>query len=186
MILNNLEIDVLFLQIDNLKPILEMKKFMMLVAIVAAFASCQSNNKKNAEMIVEDDGIVAAMPMPIEVDEEIFTGTIPAADGPGIDFVLTLGTATDGVDTVYTLDMTYLDANGPGKHQTFKTKGKQHTVHKQVNNQPKKGVKLTPDSGDQPMYFLVVNDTTLRMVNDSTLVETIGQAVYDITKVKNK
>ena len=186
MILNNLEIDVLFLQIDNLKPILEMKKFMMLVAIVAAFASCQSNNKKNAEMIVEDDGIVAAMPMPIEVDEEIFTGTIPAADGPGIDFVLTLGAATDGVDTVYTLDMTHLDANGPGKHQTFKTKGKQHTVHKQVNNQPKKGVKLTPDSGDQPMYFLVVNDTTLRMVNDSTLVETIGQAVYDITKVKNK
>ena len=42
-----------------------MKKFMMLVAIVAAFASCQSKNKKNAEMIVEDDGIVAAMPMPI-------------------------------------------------------------------------------------------------------------------------
>jgi hypothetical protein len=47
----------------------------------------------------------------------------------------------------------------------------------------KKGVKLTPDDGNKPMYFLVVNDTTLRMVNDSTLVETIGQAVYDITKV---
>mgnify|MGYP003461810751 FL=1 len=165
-----------------------MKKFMMLVAIVAAFASCQSKNKKNAEIVVENDSVVAIVPAsaPIEIDEEIFTGTIPAADGPGIDFVLTLGAATDGVDTVYTLDMTYLDANGPGNHQTFKTKGKQHTVHKQVNNQPKKGVKLTPDSGDQPMYFLVVNDTTLRMVNDSTLVETIGQAVYDITKVKNK
>ena len=165
-----------------------MKKFMMLVAIVAAFASCQSNHKKNAEIVVENDSVVAIVPAsaPIEIDEEIFTGTIPAADGPGIDFVLTLGAATDGVDTVYTLDMTYLDANGPGNHQTFKTKGKQHTVHKQVNNQPKKGVKLTPDSGDQPMYFLVVNDTTLRMVNDSTLVETIGQAVYDITKVKNK
>ena len=59
-------------------------------------------------------------------------------------------------------------------------------INKVVNNQPKKGVKLTPDNGDQPMYFLVVNDTTLRMVNDSTLVETIGQAVYDITKVKDK
>ena len=165
-----------------------MKKFMMLVAIVAAFASCQSKNKKNAKIVVENDSVVAIVPAsaPIEIDEEIFTGTIPAADGPGIDFVLTLGAATDGVDTVYTLDMTYLDDNGPGNHQTFKTKGKQHTVHKQVNNQPKKGVKLTPDSGDQPMYFLVVNDTTLRMVNDSTLVETIGQAVYDITKVKNK
>ena len=166
-----------------------MKKFMMLVAIVAAFASCQSNHKKNAEIVVENDSVVAIVPAlaPIEIDEEIFTGTIPASNGrPAVDYVLTLGAATDGVDTVYTLDMTYLDANGPGKHQTFKTKGKQHTVHKQVNNQPKKGVKLTPDSGDQPMYFLVVNDTTLRMVNDSTLVETIGQAVYDITKVKNK
>ena len=90
------------------------------------------------------------------------------------------------MDTVYTLEMTYLDADGPGKHQTFTSKGKQKTIHKKVNNHPKKAVKLTPDNGDQPMYFLVVNDTTLRMVNDSTLVETIGQAVYDITKVKNK
>ena len=165
-----------------------MKKIMMLVAIAAAFASCQSNKKQGAEIIVENDSMVAIIPSPpfIEVDEEIFTGTLPAADGPGIDFVLTLGAATDGVDTIYTLDMTYLDANGPGKHQTFKTQGKQQSVHKMVNNQPKKGVKLTPDTGDQPMYFLVVNDTTLRMVNDSTLVETIGQAVYDITKVKDK
>ena len=179
---------MLFLLIDNLKPNWKMKKIMMLVAIAAAFASCQSNNKKGAEIVMENDSVVAIIPAPpmVEVDEEIFTGTIPAADGPGIDYVLTLGAATDGIDTVYTLDMTYLDVNGPGKHQTLNTKGKQHTVHKQVNNQPKKGVKLTPDSGDQPMYFLVVNDTTLRMVNDSTLVETIGQAVYDITKVKNK
>lgn len=160
-----------------------MKKIMMLVAVVAAFASCQSNNKKNVEIVMENDSVMEIIPAPIEVDEEIFTGTIPAADGPGIDYVLTLGAATDGVDTVYTLEMTYLDANGPGKNQTFKSKGKQKTVHKVVNNQPKKGVKLTPDNGDQPMYFLVVNDTTLRMVNDSTLVETVGQAVYDITKV---
>ena len=162
-----------------------MKKLMMWVVVLAAFASCQSNNKKNAEMVIENDSVVAIIPAPpgIEIDEEIFTGTIPSADGPGIDFVLTLGAATDGIDTVYTLDMTYLDANGPGNHQTFKTKGKQNTVQKTVKNEKKKGVKLTPDNGDKPMYFLVVNDTTLRMVNDSTLVETIGQAVYDITKI---
>ena len=157
---------------------------MIMVAIMAAFASCQSN-KKNAEMEMVNDSVMAIVTTPIEIEEEIFTGTIPAADGPGIDYVLTLGAATDGIDTVYTLDMTYLDANGPGKHQTYQSTGKQKTMHKMVNNQPKKGVKLTPDNGDTPMYFLVVNDTTLRMVNDSTLVETIGQAVYDITKVKN-
>ena len=179
---------MLWNKIANLKPISKMKKIMMWVVVAAAFASCQSNNKKNAEIVLENDSVIAIMETPpmVEVDEEIFTGTIPAADGPGIDYVLTLGAATDGVDTIYTLDMTYLDANGPGKHATFNTKGKQNIIHKKVNNQHKKGVKLTPDNGDQPTYFLVVNDTTLRMVNDSTLVETIGQAVYDITKVKNK
>lgn len=158
---------------------------MIMVAIMAAFASCQSN-KKNAEMEIVNDSVMAIVTTPIEIEEEIFTGTMPAADGPGIDYVLTLGAATDGIDTVYTLDMTYLDANGPGNHATFKTQGKQKSVNKMVNNQPKKGVKLTPDNGDTPMYFLVVNDTTLRMVKDSTLVERIGQTVYDITKVKSK
>ena len=74
-----------------------MKKLMMLVAVAAAFVSCQSNNKKNAEIVVENDSVMAIMSAPIEIDEEIFTGTIPAADGPGIDYVLTLGAATDGV-----------------------------------------------------------------------------------------
>lgn len=165
----------------------------MLVAIVAAFASCQSNNKKNME-VVETDMIAVepvsppsnVQPAPfVDVDEEIFVGTLPAADGPGIDYVLTLDAATDGVDTVYTLELTYLDANGPGKHQTVKSKGKQKSLHKIVNNKHKKGIKLTPDNGDKPMYFVIVNDTTLRMVNDSTLVETVGQAVYDIKRVDN-
>ena len=117
---------------------------------------------------------MAIVTTPIEIEEEIFTGTIPAADGPGIDYVLTLGAATDGIDTVYTLDMTYLDANGPGKHQTYQSTGKQKTMHKMVNNQPKKGVKLTPDNGDTPMYFLVVNDTTLRIVLFPKIGEIIG------------
>ena len=161
-----------------------MKKLMMFAAIAVALVSCQSNNKKNVETTDSD---FASVTSPyVEVDEEIFTGTLPAADGPGVDYVLTLGAATDGVDTIYTLDMTYLDADGPGKHQTFKTKGKQQKVQKMVKNQPKKAVKLSPETGDEPMYFLIVNDTTLRLINDSTLEETIEQSVYDITKVKNK
>ena len=64
-----------------------MKKLMMWVVVLAAFASCQSNNKKNAEMVIENDSVVAIIPAPpgMEIDEEIFTGTIPSADGPGID-----------------------------------------------------------------------------------------------------
>ena len=159
-----------------------MKKLLMFAALVAALASCQSNNKKTAEAEMEDNAI-ASFPI-MEVDE-VFTGTIPSADGPGIDFVLTLGVTTDGLDTLYTLDMTYLDAAGPGKNQTFTSKGKKNEIHKVVNNKPKKAVKLTPDDGNSPMYFVIVNDTTLRMVNDSTLQETISETVYDLTKVKD-
>ena len=159
-----------------------MKKLVMFAAVMVALVSCQSNNKKNVEIELLDDSLVAELPI-VEVDE-VFTGTIPAADGPGIDYVLTLGITTDGIDTLYTLDMTYLDAAGPGKNKTFTSKGTKKDIHKVVNNKPKKAIKLTPDNGDSPMYFVVVNDTTIRMVNDSTLEESITQTVYDMTKVK--
>lgn len=159
-----------------------MKKLVMFAAVMVALVSCQSNNKKNVEIELLDDSLVAELPI-VEVDE-VFTGTIPAADGPGIDYVLTLGITTDGIDTLYTLDMTYLDAAGPGKNKTFTSKGTKKDIHKVVNNQPKKAIKLTPDNGDSPMYFVVVNDTTIRMVNDSTLEESVTQTVYDMTKVK--
>ena len=159
-----------------------MKKLVMFAAVMVALVSCQSNNKKNVEIEMLDDSSVAELPI-VEVDE-VFTGTIPAADGPGIDYVLTLGITTDGIDTLYTLDMTYLDAAGPGKNKTFTSKGTKKDIHKVVNNKPKKAIKLTPDNGDSPMYFVVVNDTTIRLVNDSTLEESITQTVYDMTKVK--
>lgn len=159
-----------------------MKKLVMFAAVIVALVSCQSNNKKNVEIELLDDSLVAELPI-VEVDE-VFTGTIPAADGPGIDYVLTLGITTDGIDTLYTLDMTYLDAAGPGKNKTFTSKGTKKDIHKVVNNKPKKAIKLTPDNGDSPMYFVVVNDTTIRMVNDSTLEESVTQTVYDMTKVK--
>ena len=56
---------------------------------------------------------------PITEMTEVYAGTLPAADGPGIDYVLTLNAATDGIDTTYTLDMTYLDAEGQGKKQNL-------------------------------------------------------------------
>ena len=157
-----------------------MKKVILLAAVVAALASCQSKANKAAE--AEADSLAIEM-TPVTEMTEVFEGTLPAADGPGIDYVLTLNAATDGVDTVYTLDMTYLDAEGKGKNKTFSSKGKQQTVHKVVNKVPKKAVKLSPSNGDAPMYFVIVNDTTLRLVNDS-LQEAVSDLNYDIIKVK--
>ena len=80
-----------------------MKKVIMLAAVVAALASCQSKANKAAE--AEADSLSIEM-APITEVTEVYEGTLPAADGPGIDYVLTLNAATDGVDTTYTLDMT--------------------------------------------------------------------------------
>lgn len=102
----------------------------MLAAVVAALASCQSKANKAAE--AEADSLSIEM-APITKVTEVYEGTLPAADGPGIDYVLTLNAATDGVDTTYTLDMTYLDAEGQGKNKTFSSKGKQQTIQKVVN-----------------------------------------------------
>ena len=56
-------------------------------------------------------------------------------------------------------------------------------IQKDVNNNKKTAYKLTPDNGDSPVYFVVVNDTTLRLVNDS-LQEAVSDLNYDIIQVK--
>lgn len=156
-----------------------MKKVIMLAAVVAALVSCQSKANKAAE--AEADSL--AMETPITDVGEVFEGTLPAADGPGIDYVLVLNAMTDGNDTTYTLDMTYLDPEGQAMNKKMTTKGKQQMIQKMVNKKPKTAVKLTPSDGSAPMYFVMVNDTTLRLVNDS-LQESVSDLNYDIIKVK--
>ncbi|MEY8687973.1 copper resistance protein NlpE N-terminal domain-containing protein [Bacteroides sp. AN502(2024)] len=157
-----------------------MKKVIMLAAVVAALASCQSKANKTVEAQADSQAIVMT---PITESTAVYKGTIPAADGPGIDYVLTLSDATDGMDAMYTLDMTYLDAEGQGQNKTFTSKGKQETIQKVVNQKTVTAVKLTPNDSEAPMYFAIVNDTTLRLVNDS-LQEADNNLNYDIIKVK--
>ena len=83
----------------------------------------------------------------------------------------------------YTLVTTYLDAEGQGKNKSFTSKGKKQVIKKTVDNKQKTAYKLTPNDGDAPVYFVVVNDTTLRLVNDS-LQEAVSDLNYDIIQVK--
>lgn len=155
-----------------------MKKVFMLAACVAALVACQPEKKKAAET-----NVAPATPVAVEDFTEVFEGTLPSADGNGIDYILTLNAEIQGQDTIFSLDMVYLDAQGKGKHMTFNTKGKQQKVHKTVKKKPKTAVKLTPSNGETPLYFLVVNDTTLRL-GDGDLQESVSDLNYDIIKVK--
>ena len=158
-----------------------MKKVFLLAALVAAMASCHSKQQNN----VAEIDLIATDSAGVEDITEVYYGTLPAADGPGIDYILTLNEEIKGKDTLFSLDMVYLDAEEPGKNIAFKTRCKQHKLHKMVDNRPKKAVKLTPNAGEPPIYFLIVNDTTLRMVNDS-LMEMTTDTSYDIVRVDEK
>ena len=157
-----------------------MKKVIMLAAVVAALASCQSKANKAAE--AQADSLAIAM-TPITELTEVYEGTLPAADGPGIQYVLSVDSVGPDGESGYTLVTTYLDAEGPGKNKSFTSKGKKEVIQKDVNNKKKTVIKLTPDDGDTPVYFVVVNDTTLRLVNDS-LQEAVSDLNYDIIQVK--
>ena len=157
-----------------------MKKVIMLAAVVAALVSCQSKGTKAEEAVA--DSLAVAMEPTME-ETQVYEGVLPAADGPGIRYVLTLNMLADANDTTYTLDMTYLDAEGQGKDKTFSSKGKPQMIQKTVKNKKKAALKLTPSDGSEPVYFVIANDTTLTLSNDS-LQEAVSDLNYDIVRVK--
>ena len=159
-----------------------MKKVMMIAALVAALASCQSKGTRNNDAVVTDERAmtVSGSGSPAVT---VYEGILPAADGPGIRYVLRVDDADPDGESGYTLITTYLDAEGPGKHKSFTSKGKKEVIRKDVGNQKRTAIRLTPDDGDMPVYFVVVNDTTLRLVNDS-LQEAVSDLNYDIVQVK--
>ena len=153
----------------------------MLVAVVAALASCQSKANKAAE--AEADSIAIEAMSPTVEATEVYEGTLPAADGPGIRYVLTLNTLANATDTTYTLDVTYLDAEGKGKDKTFTSKGKPVKVEKTVKDKKKTAIKLNPSDGSEPVYFVIANDTTLTLADDSLEVSE-SDLNYNIIRVK--
>ena len=150
-----------------------MKKVMMIAALAAALVSCQSKGTQNNDAVAMDESVMAV------------TGndSSAAADGPGIQYVLSVDSVGPDGESGYTLVTTYLDAEGPGKNKSFTSKGKKEVIQKDVDNKKKTAIKLTPNDGDTPVYFVVVNDTTLRLVNDS-LQEAVSDLNYDIIQVK--
>lgn len=141
-----------------------MKKVMMIAALAAALVSCQSKGTQNNDTVAMDESVMAVTGNDSSA-VAVYEGILPAADGPGIQYVLSV------------------DSVGPGKNKSFTSKGKKEVIQKDVDNKKKTAIKLTPNDGDTPVYFVVVNDTTLRLVNDS-LQEAVSDLNYDIIQVK--
>ena len=125
-------------------------------AVALMWTACQSSQSN-----VEEPGRV------------VYKGVLPAADCPGIVYDLTLIG-----DSVYSLDMTYIEGID-GKDVTFSSTG--NVDYTQQGD--KRAVILKPSTDEVATYFLVINDSTLRMVNDS-LQEIPNNLNYDLIKQK--
>ncbi|HEY9551604.1 MAG TPA: copper resistance protein NlpE N-terminal domain-containing protein [Prevotella sp.] len=134
-----------------------MKKLMMIVAACAAMVACNQSGKTATNMDGNDSLADSAMNA-----SAVYEGTIPAADGPGIRYNLEL--SGDTANTFH-LTETYLAVDN-GKDEAKEYDGKAELMTKTVNGEEKKAYKLDLGEGETAQYLLVVNDSTLRLVND--------------------
>lgn len=153
----------------------------MIAAFAAALVSCQSKGTQNNDAVAVDEGVMAVAGNDSSA-VAVYEGILPAADGPGIQYVLSVDSVGPDGESGYTLVTTYLDAEGPGKTKLYFQR-KERSYPERRRQQEETAIKLTPDDGDTPVYFVVVNDTTLRLVNDS-LQEAVSDLNYDIIQVK--
>lgn len=150
-----------------------MKKVLVLMAACATMVACQQKGKPEAEAKTGDTTNVEV------IDSMSYAGEVPAADGPGIRYEITLASdSTNG----FSIKETYLEAE-KGKDKVNNYSGKAEKIEKDVNGAKKVAYKFATGK-DDALYFLQVNDSTLRMVNDQ-LEEGVNKDLnYDLKLVK--
>lgn len=115
------------------------------------------------------------------VVQKKYKGTVPAADGPGIVYDLTLFYQQDSEDGVYELDATYLEAEN-GKDQTFTSTGKRKVKKGTPADASAVVYELIPSDGSMVFYFQAEGDS-LTMLNKD-LQKAASDLNYTLTLVQ--
>ncbi len=140
-----------------------MKKVILFAAVCAMFAACKDG--KNTSVAPAADSVAA--------DSAVYSGLVPSADGAGIRYRLAVANdSTNGysLEEAYMKSDTEVDTllNYQGKLDKFTSKEGKH--YYQLNTQTEK----------HAYNFLVVNDSTLRLVS-SELEESVNKDMnYDL------
>lgn len=138
-----------------------MKKFLVSVAIMLIAFSCANNNSgKNHN----NDA-------PFEM-QGVWQGILPAADCPGIEYLLTLQP-----EGHYKLTVTYIDGEGDGIDIVLFSDGNVVRFFKDESQ----FLRLLPPPGNDTVYFKIVDADTLRLVN-SQLEQPENYSLYNIVK----
>ena len=102
-----------------------------------------------------------------------YEGLLPAADGPGIRYELTLENREHSGDGTYRLAMTYLEAEN-GRDTTFFSSGRWGTL------------RGTDDDPDATVYQLNIGDTTLEQINFLSYPDSLIMLGADMKRAESK
>ena len=142
-----------------------LRNVMLLFAASAAMIACQNNGKTAANAAGNDSAATDT----VAVDTFVYEGEIPGADASS---VYTLKLANDSTDG-FALHIQSSKAQAKPEDYT----GKKVVETKKVDG---KGVTVYKFAlGKDTTYFKVVNDSTLRMVNDQA-EEAASKLSYDL------
>ena len=97
------------------------------------------------------------------VINERYTGMLPAADGPGIDYDLTIVRQEGVTRGVYALVTTYIEGEN-GRDAIFTETGRFVTLQGEGPNKGTEYLELTPSDDSTVHYFLKEKDGSLTMV----------------------
>lgn len=159
-----------------------MKKVLMFAVIATALVSCNSNNNRNQTRVENRDTIPTVAQSSATTEQvQVYEGLLPAADGPGIRYRVTLRNNGNMNDGTYSMDMTYLEAEN-GRDQTFRSSGRIQTMRGSATNPNATVYKLTSNDDNEVTYFLMRDDRTLRLLNEN-LEEPDSEHNYDIVLI---
>ncbi|MBO1363593.1 copper resistance protein NlpE N-terminal domain-containing protein [Prevotella sp. A2931] len=145
----------------------KIKNAILLFAAGTALMACNQGNKTAANA----EGADSLTADSVQADSLRFEGEIPGADHTAQYVLVLANDSTNG----YRLTVTYEGATTATENYT----GTKEIVKKDVKGQPETFYKVTYTKNEDPVYFKVVGDSVLRMVNDK-FKEAASSLNYDL------
>ncbi len=172
-----------------------MKKYVSIIAALSILAACNNNQKRQEAPVVdviESEVVVEAPRINIKdslrtqeglgnIVEHQYEGLLPAADGPGIQYDLSLFAQENSKKGVFDLNTTYKSAEN-GKDKSFQTVGNYEITEKKEKNKKEIIYELKPLDGTDAIYF-ILNGENLTLL-DRDKKEIISTHNYTLNKKK--
>lgn len=100
----------------------------------------------------------------------VYEGVLPAADGPGIRYRLTLLGKERSGDGTFRLTTTYLEAE-QGEDRSFRSRGRWRTLRGTADDSDATVLQLEPDDSTDPVDFLYMTDSLEMLGSGRTRIE---------------